>query len=46
MAEAAGVSPRTVSDLERGMVAVPHRDTVLYALNFCHLMRASRRADT
>jgi tetratricopeptide (TPR) repeat protein/transcriptional regulator with XRE-family HTH domain len=28
LAEAAGVSPRTVSDLERGLVTTPHKDTV------------------
>jgi tetratricopeptide (TPR) repeat protein/transcriptional regulator with XRE-family HTH domain len=28
LAAAAGVSPRTISDLERGMVATPHKDTV------------------
>jgi tetratricopeptide (TPR) repeat protein/transcriptional regulator with XRE-family HTH domain len=28
LAEAAGLSPRTVSDLERGLASTPHRDTV------------------
>jgi tetratricopeptide (TPR) repeat protein/transcriptional regulator with XRE-family HTH domain len=28
LAEAAGVSPRTVSDLERGLATTPHKDTV------------------
>jgi tetratricopeptide (TPR) repeat protein/transcriptional regulator with XRE-family HTH domain len=28
LAAAAGVSPRAISDLERGMVATPHKDTV------------------
>ena len=28
LAEAAGVSPRAISDLERGMVTTPHKDTV------------------
>jgi len=28
LAEAAGLSPRTVSDLERGLAITPHRDTV------------------
>jgi tetratricopeptide (TPR) repeat protein/transcriptional regulator with XRE-family HTH domain len=28
LAGAAGVSPRAISDLERGMVATPHKDTV------------------
>jgi transcriptional regulator with XRE-family HTH domain len=28
LAEAAGLSPRAVSDLERGVVATPHKDTV------------------
>jgi tetratricopeptide (TPR) repeat protein/transcriptional regulator with XRE-family HTH domain len=28
LAEAAGLSPRTVSDLERGLATTPHRDTV------------------
>jgi tetratricopeptide (TPR) repeat protein/transcriptional regulator with XRE-family HTH domain len=28
LAEAAGLSPRTVSDLERGLASTPHKDTV------------------
>jgi tetratricopeptide (TPR) repeat protein/transcriptional regulator with XRE-family HTH domain len=28
LADAAGVSPRAISDLERGMVTTPHKDTV------------------
>src|SRR5271155_412372 len=28
LAEAAGLSPRTVSDLERGLATTPHKDTV------------------
>jgi tetratricopeptide (TPR) repeat protein/transcriptional regulator with XRE-family HTH domain len=28
LAEATGVSPRAISDLERGMVSTPHKDTV------------------
>jgi tetratricopeptide (TPR) repeat protein/transcriptional regulator with XRE-family HTH domain len=28
LAEAAGLNPRTVSDLERGLVTTPHKDTV------------------
>src|SRR5580700_6980726 len=28
LAETAGLSPRTVSDLERGLASTPHRDTV------------------
>ena len=28
LAGAAGLSPRAISDLERGIVATPHRDTV------------------
>jgi tetratricopeptide (TPR) repeat protein/transcriptional regulator with XRE-family HTH domain len=28
LAEAAGLSPRAISDLERGMVTIPHKDTV------------------
>jgi tetratricopeptide (TPR) repeat protein/transcriptional regulator with XRE-family HTH domain len=28
LAEAAGLSPRAISDLERGMVTTPHKDTV------------------
>jgi transcriptional regulator with XRE-family HTH domain len=28
LAEATGVSPRAISDLERGMVTTPHKDTV------------------
>src|SRR6202050_1471494 len=28
LAEAAGLNPRTISDLERGLAPTPHRDTV------------------
>ncbi|MGC1286365.1 MAG: helix-turn-helix transcriptional regulator, partial [Streptosporangiaceae bacterium] len=28
LAEATAVSPRAISDLERGMVTTPHKDTV------------------
>ena len=28
LAEATGVSPRTISDLERGLATTPHKDTV------------------
>ncbi len=37
LAEAAGVSPRAVSDLERGVVAVPHKDTVRLLADALHL---------
>ncbi len=37
LAEAAGVSPRAVSDLERGVVAVPHKDTVRRLADALHL---------
>jgi tetratricopeptide (TPR) repeat protein/transcriptional regulator with XRE-family HTH domain len=37
LAEAAGLSPRAISDLERGMVTTPHRDTVRLLAEALHL---------
>jgi tetratricopeptide (TPR) repeat protein/transcriptional regulator with XRE-family HTH domain len=37
LAEAAGLSPRAISDLERGMVTIPHRDTVRLLADALHL---------
>jgi tetratricopeptide (TPR) repeat protein/transcriptional regulator with XRE-family HTH domain len=37
LAEAAGLSPRAVSDLERGVVRVPHKDTVRQLANALQL---------
>jgi transcriptional regulator with XRE-family HTH domain len=36
-AEAAGLSPRAVSDLERGVVSTPHKDTVRLLAEALHL---------
>ena len=37
LAEAAGLSPRAISDLERGVVTTPHRDTVRLLADALHL---------
>jgi tetratricopeptide (TPR) repeat protein/transcriptional regulator with XRE-family HTH domain len=37
LAEAAGLSPRAVSDLERGVVTTPHKDTVRLLADALHL---------
>jgi len=37
LAGAAGLSPRAISDLERGIVATPHRDTVRLLAEALHL---------
>jgi len=42
LAEAAGLSPRAISDLERGMVATPHKDTVRLLAEALHLADSAR----
>jgi transcriptional regulator with XRE-family HTH domain len=37
LAGAAGLSPRAISDLERGMVTIPHKDTVRLLAEALHL---------
>ena len=37
LAEAAGLSPRAISDLERGVVITPHKDTVRLLANALQL---------
>jgi tetratricopeptide (TPR) repeat protein/transcriptional regulator with XRE-family HTH domain len=37
LAEAAGLSPRAISDLERGVVTTPHKDTVRLLAEALHL---------
>ena len=42
LAEAAGLSPRAISDLERGMVTTPHKDTVRLLAEALHLAGPAR----
>jgi len=42
LAGAAGLSPRAVSDLERGVVTIPHRDTVRLLAEALHLSGPAR----
>jgi tetratricopeptide (TPR) repeat protein/transcriptional regulator with XRE-family HTH domain len=42
LAEAAGLSPRSVSDLERGIAQTPRRDTVRLLADALHLTGAAR----
>jgi tetratricopeptide (TPR) repeat protein/transcriptional regulator with XRE-family HTH domain len=42
LAEASGVRPRSISDLERGIAATPHRETVRLLANALHLAAAAR----
>jgi len=42
LAEAANVSLRSVSDLERGMVGIPHKDTVQLLADALHLIGSVR----
>jgi tetratricopeptide (TPR) repeat protein/transcriptional regulator with XRE-family HTH domain len=42
LAEAAGLSPRAVSDLERGVVTTPHKDTVRLLADALHLDEPAR----
>jgi transcriptional regulator with XRE-family HTH domain len=42
LAEAAGLSPRAISDLERGVVTIPHKDTVRLLADALRLTGAAR----
>ena len=42
LAEAAGLSPRSVSDLERGIALTPHRDTVRLLADALQLIGPAR----
>jgi tetratricopeptide (TPR) repeat protein/transcriptional regulator with XRE-family HTH domain len=44
LAEAAGLSPRAVSDLERGVVSIPHKDTVRQLADALQLEGSPRAA--
>src|SRR6266851_3282483 len=44
LAECAGLSPRTLSDLERGVHRAPHRDTVQRLADAMHLAEGDRAA--
>jgi tetratricopeptide (TPR) repeat protein/transcriptional regulator with XRE-family HTH domain len=44
LAEAAGLSPRAVSDLERGIVRIPHKDTVRQLADALQLEGSPRAA--
>src|ERR1700689_4012401 len=42
LAEATGLSPRSVSDLERGIAATPHRETIRLLGDALHLTGPGR----
>jgi tetratricopeptide (TPR) repeat protein/transcriptional regulator with XRE-family HTH domain len=42
LADAAGLSPRAISDLERGIVVMPHKDTVRLLADALHLEGSHR----
>ena len=42
LAEAAGLNPRTISDLERGLATTPHKDTVRLLANALQLGGSAR----
>jgi transcriptional regulator with XRE-family HTH domain len=42
LAEASGVRPRSISDLERGVAVTPHRDTVRLLADALHLAGPAR----
>jgi tetratricopeptide (TPR) repeat protein/transcriptional regulator with XRE-family HTH domain len=42
LAKAAGLSPRAISDLERGVVTTPHKDTVRLLADALHLNGSAR----